>query len=203
MMPIARAGAVGFAGGGHQHRQAGTHQHRQRLGRERHAQLAAPAVRGHEDEVAAARARRLDDGLRRLVADDMARFAGHAQRARRGFGLGQQLARLAEIGVFVLVACGQAQHLGVAAQRAGGIGDGMEEGDAGAERACQRDGVADHLDRKVGVVDGNEQMAVHGELLRLPRRYAAKRRTVLRWIKATGHRSPHVILRPATKAGDG
>ena len=44
----------------------------------------------------------------------------------------------------------------------------MEEGDARAERAGERDGVADDLDREVGVVDGNEKMAVHGELLRLP-----------------------------------
>jgi len=35
---------------------------------ERHAELAAPAVRGHEDQVAAARVRRFDDGRSRLVA---------------------------------------------------------------------------------------------------------------------------------------
>ncbi len=70
---------------------------------------------------------------------------------------------LPTIGVVVFVARRQAQHLGFAAQRAGGVGHGVEEGDARAERARQRNGVADHFDRQVGAVDGNEQMAIHGQ----------------------------------------
>jgi hypothetical protein len=42
---------------------------------------------------------------------------------------------------------------------------GVEEGDARAERAGEGDGVADHLDREVGAVDGDQQMAVHDRLL--------------------------------------
>ena len=144
-----------------QHRQPGIHQHLQHPGHERHAELAVATVRRHEDQVAAVFLRRSDDRLRRPVADDMARIARHAERSRRGHGLGQQLLRLAEIGVFVFVARRQAQHLGVAAQRGRSVGDGVEEGDARAERARQGDGVADDRDREVGVIDGNEQMAVH------------------------------------------
>jgi len=152
-----------FADRRDQHRQAGVHQHFQHFRHECHAQPTVTAVRGQEDQVAAARPRRSDDGLRRLVADDMARFARHAEGARSGFGLGQQLLRLAERGVLVLVARDQAQHLGLAAQRAGSVGNGVKERDARADRACEGDRVADDADREVGVVDGDEEMAIHGK----------------------------------------
>ena len=44
---------------------------------------------------------------------------------------------LPSVGVLVFVARDQAQHVGVAAQRAGGVGDGVEEGDARAERRAR------------------------------------------------------------------
>ena len=144
-----------------QQRQAGIHQHLEHPRHECHAELAVATVRRHEDQVAALLARRGDDRLRRPVADDMARIARHAERSRRGHGLGQQLLRLAEVRVFVFVPRGQAEHVGVAAERGRSVGDGVEEGDARAERPREGDGVADDRDRQVGVVDGNKQMVVH------------------------------------------
>ncbi len=61
MMPIALRRQRGVRGRGNEDRDPGVHEDLQGLRAEHHAELAAPPVRGHEDQVAAGVARRRDD----------------------------------------------------------------------------------------------------------------------------------------------
>ena len=138
-----------------------------------HAELAAPAMRRHEDQVALGGAGGVDDRGGGLVAAALHRVARHAAGARRGLGLGEQLARPAGVGIGVALGRHGAHHLGIVEEVRRRVRHRVEEGDAGAERTRQAHRVADDLDGQVGSVDRNEQVTVHGS----PRRKAGSERS--------------------------
>ena len=85
---------VGFDGGDQNRNRCGL-EHLLRLGAQHEAADAATPVRGHEDEVAAARFRRAEDRLVRTIARGRERAVPHAGGTRDDLRLGEQRARFA------------------------------------------------------------------------------------------------------------
>ena len=147
-----------------QHGHLGMGQHLLRFRAEQQAGQAAPAVRGHEDEVAAAGRRRVDDGFVGHVAGGRGAGAWHAGSGGCILRCGEDVLRLLVRHRGELFRRGRVDQGAFAVERHGIVRLGIEEGDLRTDFPGEIHSLFYRVGGQFGAVRGYENMLEHAVL---------------------------------------